>query len=72
MKNILIIILLVFVSISCKDFLEEDLSTIITSESGALKNESGLTAALAGTYKPLGATWGSGAWKCINTSDPYG
>ncbi len=60
MKNILIIILLVFISISCKDFLEEDLSTIITSESGALKNESGLIAALAGTYKPLSATWGSG------------
>lgn len=60
MKNILIIILLVFISTSCKDFLEEDLSTIITSESGALKNESGLTAALAGTYKPLSATWGSG------------
>ena len=60
MKNILIIILLVFVSTSCKDFLEEDLSTIITSESGALKNESGLTAALAGTYKPLSRTWGSG------------
>jgi hypothetical protein len=60
MKNILIIILLVFVSTSCKDFLEEDLSTIITSESGALKNESGLTAALAGSYKPLSQTWGSG------------
>ncbi len=60
MKNILIIILLVFVSTSCKDFLEEDLSTIITSESGALKNESGLIAALAGTYKPLSRTWGSG------------
>ncbi len=45
---------------SCTDFLEEDLSTLITSESGALNNEAGLTAALAGAYKPLTATWGSG------------
>jgi hypothetical protein len=60
MKNTLIIIALVFFSTSCSDFLEEDLSTIITSESGAMKTESGLTAALAGTYKPLSLTWGSG------------
>jgi len=46
--------------ISCEDFLEEDLSTLITSESGALSNADGLTAALAGAYKPLSSTWGSG------------
>lgn len=60
MKNILLVILMVFISISCKDFLEEDISTQITPEGDALKNESGLTAALAGTYKPLTKTWGSG------------
>ncbi|MEQ8880607.1 MAG: RagB/SusD family nutrient uptake outer membrane protein [Cyclobacteriaceae bacterium] len=59
MKNIILITILAF-SVSCSGFLEEDLSTLITSESGALKNESGLTAALAGTYKPLTATWQSG------------
>ncbi|MEK6479339.1 RagB/SusD family nutrient uptake outer membrane protein [Catalinimonas sp. 4WD22] len=60
MKNILIISILILSVSSCSDFLEEDLSAQITSESGALKNESGLTAALAGTYKPLTYTWNSG------------
>ncbi|MGB3848720.1 MAG: RagB/SusD family nutrient uptake outer membrane protein [Tunicatimonas sp.] len=45
---------------SCSDFLEEDLSAQITSDSDALQNEAGLTAALAGTYKPLTYTWNSG------------
>ena len=60
MKNISIFLILFLIVTSCSDFLEEDLSTQITSESGALNNEAGLTAALAGTYKPLTATWGSG------------
>ncbi len=60
MKNIFTLIISVLFFTSCSDFLEEDLSAQITSESGALKNESGLTAALAGTYKPLSSTWGSG------------
>lgn len=60
MKNIAIILVLGLIIGSCSDFLEEDLSTQITSESGALSNADGLTAALAGAYKPLSATWGSG------------
>lgn len=60
MKYILIILLSAFTITSCSDFLEEDLSAQITSESGALNNEKGLTAALAGTYKPLTYTWNSG------------
>ncbi|MCK4855643.1 MAG: RagB/SusD family nutrient uptake outer membrane protein, partial [Bacteroidales bacterium] len=60
MKNIAIILVLGLLVGSCSDFLEEDLSTQITSESGALSNADGLTAALAGAYKPLSATWGSG------------
>ena len=60
MKNSSIFLILFLILSSCSDFLEEDLSTQITSESGALNNEAGLTAALAGTYKPLTATWGSG------------
>ncbi len=60
MKNIAIILVLGLLGGSCSDFLEEDLSTQITSESGALSNADGLTAALAGAYKPLSATWGSG------------
>jgi len=49
-----------FSATSCSDFLEEDLSTVITSESGALSNVDGLTAALAGAYKPLTQTWQRG------------
>ena len=60
MKNILIALTFIFSVTSCSDFLEEDLSGQITSESGALNNESGLTAALAGAYKPLTYTWNSG------------
>jgi hypothetical protein len=60
MKNIALILALGLCVASCADFLEEDLSTLITSESNALSNEAGLTAALAGSYKPLTQTWGSG------------
>ncbi|KPL12053.1 MAG: hypothetical protein AMS26_18840 [Bacteroides sp. SM23_62] len=60
MKNIALILVLGLLAGSCSDFLEEDLSTQITSESGALSNASGLTAALAGAYKPLTWTWISG------------
>src|SRR3990172_8454193 len=60
MKNISIFLILFLIVSSCSDFLDEDLSTQITSESGALNNEAGLTAALAGTYKPLTWTWMSG------------
>ncbi len=60
MKNISFFLILFLIVSSCSDFLKEDLSTQITSESGALNNEAGLTAALAGTYRPLAATWMSG------------
>ncbi len=60
MKNISILLMLIFIVNSCANYLEEDLSTQITSESGALNNESGLIAALVGTYKPLSYTWSSG------------
>lgn len=60
MKKLLYILTVLFIVTSCSDFLEEDLSTQITSESSALSNEAGLTAALAGAYKPLSKTWGSG------------
>lgn len=60
MKNISLLLILFLIVSSCSNFLDEDLSTKITSESGALNNENGLTAALAGTYKPLTSTWGSG------------
>lgn len=64
MKKILLLLMMpltvAFLTTSCSDFLEEDLSNQITSESGALSNESGLLAALAGSYKPLSKTWNSG------------
>ncbi len=60
MKNISLLLILFLIVSSCADFLEEDLSTLITSESGALNNEAGLTAALAGAYKPLARTWKRG------------
>jgi hypothetical protein len=60
MKYLLITTILIFSFSSCSDFLEEDLSAQITSDSGALNDAAGLTAALAGAYKPLTRTWGSG------------
>jgi hypothetical protein len=61
MKKIsFLLILLLLISNSCDKFYEEDLSSLITSESGALDNEVGLTAALAGAYKPLAAGFGGG------------
>ncbi|HLN19897.1 MAG TPA: RagB/SusD family nutrient uptake outer membrane protein [Bacteroidales bacterium] len=39
---------------SCERFYREDISTLLTPESNALNNETGLTAALAGAYKPMG------------------
>jgi len=62
MKNLAIILTITscLLCISCSEYLEEDLSGQITSDSGALNNESGLTAALAGAYKPLSFTWNSG------------
>ncbi|MGB3588170.1 MAG: RagB/SusD family nutrient uptake outer membrane protein, partial [Tunicatimonas sp.] len=60
MKYLLLLSSLLVVATGCSDFLEEDLSAQITSDSGALQNETGLTAALAGTYKPLTYTWNSG------------
>ncbi len=60
MKGITLIIIIALFAASCKDFLEEDLSTIVTSESGALNDVVGLTSALAGTYHPLTTTWVSG------------
>lgn len=58
--HILFSALLLLGATACSDFLEEDLSAQITPEGSALKNEKGLTAALAGTYKPLTWTWNSG------------
>jgi len=59
-KIISLIAISILATTACSDFLEEDLSTIITSESGALNNVEGLTAALAGAYKPLSQTWQRG------------
>lgn len=61
MKNFLLILTALAIGLyGCSDFLEEDISAQITSDSGALSNEAGLTAALAGAYKPLSKTWNSG------------
>lgn len=60
MKKLIIILIGIFSFISCDDFLEEDISTLVTSDSGALNNVEGLTAALVGTYKPLGQSWVKG------------
>lgn len=54
-----LMILFLIVS-SCNKFYEEDLSSLITTESGELTNEKGLTTALAGAYKPLSYTWTTG------------
>ncbi|HEX2922115.1 MAG TPA: RagB/SusD family nutrient uptake outer membrane protein [Bacteroidales bacterium] len=54
MKNVLLSILFVLFICSCENFYEEDVSTLITFDSDVLKSETGLTAALAGAYKPMG------------------
>jgi hypothetical protein len=62
MKNIKIIILSVLLAsagTSCKDYLEEDLQGQLVGKA-ALSSLQGLDAALTGTYKGLGQTWGTG------------
>lgn len=60
MKKISFILMLVLMVTSCEDFYEEDLSTLITAESGALTSEQGLFAALSGAYKPMAQVWARG------------
>ncbi len=60
MKKILFLLILIFIGSSCSDFYEEDLSRLITSDSGALSDVTGLTAALAGAYKPMAQVWAQG------------
>jgi starch-binding outer membrane protein, SusD/RagB family len=70
MKKILFFLTLFLVATSCDKFYEEDLSTLITSESGALNNVTGLTAALAGAYRPLsGGFAGAATPACLMGSD---
>jgi starch-binding outer membrane protein, SusD/RagB family len=54
MKKIFYFLMLMMIGSSCKKFFIEDTSTLITTESDAFKDETGLTAALAGAYKPMG------------------
>jgi hypothetical protein len=60
MKKLFVILLVtLFSATGCSDFLEEDLSGQLVGES-ALHTVEGLEAALTGTYKGLGQTWGFG------------
>lgn len=70
MKKIIFFLTLFFVAVSCDKFYEEDISTLITAESGALDNVTGLTAALAGAYRPLAAgLQGAGTAGCLMGGD---
>jgi len=60
MKDIFILLILTISTISCENFLVEDVSTQITIQSDVLNSESGLFKALVGAYKPLGQTWEKG------------
>jgi hypothetical protein len=60
MRTCALLFVFIMFATSCKNFLDEDLSSVITLENSALKTEEGLTAALAGAYKPLSFTWVSG------------
>lgn len=60
MKRIYFFMIIALLACSCDKFYEEDISTLITSETGALKDETGLTAALAGAYKPMGQFFNQG------------
>jgi hypothetical protein len=59
MNKFMIMVLILF-SVSCSDFLDEDLSTRITLENDAFATLEGLNDALAGAYKPLSYTWTMG------------
>ena len=72
MKKISFILMLVLIVTSCDKFYEEDLSTLITAESGALTSEQGLFAALSGAYKPMAQVWSQGIGKCLHCCHPYG
>lgn len=70
MKKILFFLTLFLVIVSCKKFYVEDMSTLITAESGALSNVTGLTAALAGAYRPLaGGFQGAATAACLMGGD---
>jgi starch-binding outer membrane protein, SusD/RagB family len=59
-RNLFFLSIILTLLISCKKFYQEDISTLITTESGALSDETGLNAALAGAYKPMGLFFTSG------------
>lgn len=60
MKKIFVFLIVILIGSSCSDFYEEDISRLITSDSGALNDVTGLTAALAGAYKPMGQFFNQG------------
>jgi hypothetical protein len=60
MKRLYLFLIIALFVCSCDKFYEEDISTLITAETGALKDETGLTAALAGAYKPMGQFFNQG------------
>jgi hypothetical protein len=60
MRTCALLFVFIMFATSCKNFLDEDLSPVITLENSALNTEEGLSAALAGAYKPLSFTWVSG------------
>lgn len=60
MKTKLLLLTFALIICSCDKFYEEDISALITLESGILKDETSLTAALAGAYKPMGQFFSKG------------
>ena len=60
MKKHAPIFILIMFTISCENFLVEDLTTIVSLENTTFNNEAGLLAALAGAYQPMSHTWHSG------------
>ena len=58
-KKFFLIVLTLF-AVSCSDFYNEDLSSLVTLENENLNNEDGLLKALSGAYRPLSYTWTMG------------
>ena len=54
------LIVLTLVAVSCSDFYDEDLSSLVSLENENFNNEAGLLNALSGAYKPLCNTWSMG------------
>lgn len=60
MKKTIYFIFAIALFSACSDFLDEDTTSIMSSDNEVMKTETGISSALVGMYKPLSFTWTSG------------